>query len=260
MTKLQVGAQMYSVRDHCTNYDDMLAACREIKAMGYNSVQLSGHDRNAISPEHCRDILDKTGLTCVCTHIPPAMLLEDVDAVVREHKILGCSYPGIGGLPLEYRDTPEGYVEFARRATEASNKLADHGMHMIYHNHAFELYRFPESKKCGLELLMENAGPNFQFEMDLFWIQAGGGNPLTWIKRVAGRMDIVHFKEMNGASKPVLMCPIGEGNMEWPEILRACDEIGVRHALVEQDNAVETNSLDCMRRSHDNLARMGARF
>ena len=34
MTKLQIGAQMYSVRNHCTDYDSMLACMKALKEMG----------------------------------------------------------------------------------------------------------------------------------------------------------------------------------------------------------------------------------
>ena len=44
------------------------------------------------------------------------------------------------------------------------------------------------------------------------------------------------------------------------EIAAACEEIGVKYAFVEQDNAVDTDPLGCMKTSHDNLVRLGARF
>ena len=36
MTNFVIGAQMYSVRDRCTNYEDMLACMKELKAEGFD--------------------------------------------------------------------------------------------------------------------------------------------------------------------------------------------------------------------------------
>ena len=259
MTNLQIGAQLYSVRDHCQNAEDMLKCLKELKAIGYNTCQLSGQS-SELSAEQLRDMLDEAGLTCACTHIGFQQMEEDIDKVIRDHKILGCEYPGIGGLPGEFR-TAEGYVEFAKRASKVADKLLDNGMHFLYHNHAFEFYRFPETGKTGLELLFENSSESVQFELDTFWVQMGGGSVLEWIEKVRGRMDVVHFKEMNGTvdSRNVI-APIGAGNMNWTAIMEACDSIGVKYAMVEQDNAVDTDSIACMEFSYKTLSRLGGRF
>ena len=113
----------------------------------------------------------------------------DTDKVIRDHKILGCDYPGIGGLPESFRGSAEGYIEFARRASRVAERLRDAGQHFIYHNHAFEFYRFSEVGKTGMELLMEHCSDAVQFELDTYWVQTGGGNVLEWIEKMRGRMQ-----------------------------------------------------------------------
>lgn len=260
MSKLQVGAQLYSIRDRCSNYEDMLSALKAIKAMGYNTCQVSGQSRD-ITFEQIRDILDEAELQCVCTHISYDDMVADLDQVIRNHKAIGCAYPGIGGLPERFRKGPDGYIAFAKEAGAIAEKLRDNGLTFIYHNHHFEFQRFDCCRKTGIELLLENAPDALQFELDVFWVQAAGASPLEWIEKVKGRMDIVHFKDMGYVSGSMFpMTPIGEGNINFAKIIEACDAIGVKHALVEQDNAVDTDSLKCMQVSHNNLKALGARF
>ena len=115
--------------------------------------------------------------------------------------------------------------------------------------------------KTGLDIIFENTPQEFQFELDLFWLQMGGVYPPEWIAKVNGRMDIVHFKEMNGSMKNVgVIAPIGKGNMNWSVMMKACDEIGVKYALIEQDNAPEQGALDCMLYSLQTLTALGGRF
>ena len=260
MTNFQIGAQMYSVRNHCQDAGEMLTCLKVLKTMGYNCCQLSAHSRD-ISAEQLRDMLDESGMTCACTHIGFQEMEEDIDKVIREHKLWNCAYPGIGGLPGEFRGGSEGYIEFAKRASKVAEKLRDNGMHFIYHNHAFEFQRFEDTGKSGIELQMENCSDAVQFELDLFWVQMGGGNPLDWIEKVRGRMEVVHFKEMNGSRESRgVIAPIGKGNMNWSALMAACDDIGVKYAMIEQDNAVEQGSLDCMFYSLNTLTRLGGRF
>lgn len=256
MTSYPIGAQMYSVRTLTQTPEGLLSAMKELKAMGYNLMQYSGAGKD-IPAECFAECLQETGTTCGSTHISFQEMEEDLDKVIRNHKLWKCSYPGIGGLPGEYRDSKEGFLTFAKKADAIAEKLLDEGMHFVYHNHAFEFAKFDGVP--ALQILMDNT-KFMQFELDLFWVQAGGGSPLDWIKKVEGRMDVVHFKEMTGAPKPVLMAPIGEGNMNWPALMKACDEIGVKMAFVEQDNAVESDPLKCMKTSHDNLVKMGGKF
>ena len=162
MTNFQIGAQMYSVRNHCQDAGEMLTCLKVLKTMGYNCCQLSAHSRD-ISAEQLRDMLDESGMTCACTHIGFQEMEEDIDKVIREHKLWNCAYPGIGGLPGEFRGGSEGYIEFAKRASKVAEKLRDNGMHFIYHNHAFEFQRFEDTGKSGIELLMENCSDAVQF-------------------------------------------------------------------------------------------------
>ncbi len=256
MTNYTIGAQMYSVRTLTQDEAGLLSTMKALKEMGYTQLQYSGAGKD-IPAEAFAEYLQETNTLCGSTHISFQEMEEDLDKVIKNHKLWNCAYPGIGGLPGEYRESKEGYLEFARKADAIAEKLEGEGMHFVYHNHAFEFMKFDGVP--ALQILMENT-KFMQFELDLFWVQAGGGSPLDWIKKVEGRMDVVHFKEMTGALKPVMMAPIGEGNMNWPVLMKACEDIGVKLAFVEQDNAVDTDPLGCMKTSHDNLVKMGGSF
>ncbi|MGI6239220.1 MAG: sugar phosphate isomerase/epimerase family protein [Christensenellales bacterium] len=263
MYKVLTGAQMFSVRTLTQTEQGLDGALQAIAGMGYTTVQLSGQSRE-IDPARIRGMLDRHNLKCPATHISFQEMEEDLPAVVARHKLWDCPYVGVGAMPFELGGTAEGLRTFAKRASVVAKKLKDEGLTFIYHNHAFEFRKF--DGVTGMEILMQELAPEAQFEIDVYWVQAGGANPIDWIHKVAGRMDVVHFKEMSGrlpdeTSRSMTdMVPIGEGNLDWAAIMRACDETGVKFAFIEQDNAVETDPLDCMRRSFDNLSRLGGRF
>ena len=150
MTNFQIGAQMYSVRDHCQEAGEMLQTMKALKAMGYNTCQLSGQNR-AIPAEQLKDMLDESGLTCACTHISFQEMEEDLDKVIRFHKTLGCEYPGIGGLPGEYRASPEGFVTFAEKASKIADKAGITRSVIVNALRKFESAGVIESRSSGMK-------------------------------------------------------------------------------------------------------------
>ena len=95
--------------------------------------------------------------------------------------------------------------------------------------------------------------------LDTYWVQAGGGDPAWWLRALDGRVNCVHFKDMvfSPEDKGVRMAAIGEGNMNYPEILKACDDAGVLYGFVEQDNCYGEDPFACLKRSYDYLTAQG---
>ena len=63
----------------------------------------------------------------------------------------------------------------------------------------------------------------------------------------------IHFKDMmydpNGP-----MCPCGEGTINFAPIVKLCNSLGIKNALVEQDNADKAEDpYEEMRISYENL-------
>jgi sugar phosphate isomerase/epimerase len=129
-------------------------------------------------------------------------------------------------------------------------------MDFSYHNHSHELARI--GKKTWLQELYEQASPrHLKAEIDVYWIAHGGGDPAAWLGMCAGRMPLVHFKDMAIVDKEQRMAAIGEGNLNWPRIIDACAKCGVQYALVEQDNCYGKDPFECLAASCRNLREMG---
>ncbi len=258
MKNFLCGAQLYSIRKLMQDEASIDSTFRALKQMGYTTCQLSGQNRE-IPAEFYADKLKEYGLKCVVTHNSMKDFEEDFDDLVKRHKLWGTVYAGLGAMPGEYHQDAEGVKRFAEKANEFGAKLKDHGLVFVYHNHAFEFNRF--DGVLGMDILFDNFGDNVQFELDTYWVQAGGANPVDWIRKVGGRMDVAHFKDMcatNGFNPVQRMVPVGEGNLDWQKIKLACEETGVKYAEVEQDNASDMDDpLGQMEISANNLKKMG---
>ncbi|MCZ8515925.1 sugar phosphate isomerase/epimerase [Paenibacillus filicis] len=252
---MKLAAQLYSLREHLKTPEDIASALKQVKAIGYNAVQVSG--MGPIEPAALKELTDANGLTICATHIGYADLTEKMDEVIAKHQLWGCQYVGLGGLPQEYRTSKEGYQTFAEKASVIGRQLKEAGLKFIYHNHDFEFAKFGD--KTGIEILLEETDRDaVDFELDVYWVQAGGGDPAEWIRKVNGRMKVVHLKDMAVTNdRKQLFSEVGEGNMNFKRILEACREIGVEWGAVEQDQCYGRNPFDCLQTSFNHLRRMG---
>ncbi|MFO7899178.1 MAG: sugar phosphate isomerase/epimerase [Planctomycetota bacterium] len=246
-----IGAQLYTVREFTQTPKDIAETLRKVREIGYEAVQVSGF--GPIDKAELKRILDGEGLTCAATHIGFNEMRDEFERVVDEHKTLDCRYPAIGGMPGDYRNE-EGYHRFAKDASEVAARFKEHGMTFGYHNHSWEL------QKCGeqviLGLLMAECSEGVTFEIDTYWIQHGGGCPATWIQRAAGRIPLLHLKDMAIQDGEQIMAEVGEGNLDWDGILAAAADAGTEWYLVEQDTC-QRDPFESLGISLRNLKAMG---
>ena len=253
MSNMKIAAQLYTVRDYCRDEAGIIESLEKVAKIGYKYVQISGVAD--IDPHRMRELLDQNGLKCVVTHYGFPHYWNELDAMIEKHLILGSPNAGIGGLPSDDRDKKESYLKFAEQAEIVSRKFKENGMNFVYHNHSFEFVRFGD--KTALELIYENA-PSMQTELDLHWVVAGGGDPVQWIEKYAGRMNVIHYKDFGVNNKGERQYrEIGEGNLNWAAINVAAEKAGVEYCIVEQDDTYGRDPFESLAISYKNLKAMG---
>lgn len=230
---MKIAAQLYSVHQHLGTKEDMKMTFKRIKEMGYDYIQLSGagymDDEKA---DYVAELLNTYGLTLCVTHMSYDQLDQELDNLIKYHKKWKCDYMGIGSMPVDYRGK-DGYARFVTWANRIGDEVAKSGLTFVYHNHRFEFEKF--HGKAGIQILAEGFNDHVQFLLDTYWVQAGGANPVDVIEQLAGRVDVVHFKDFGVVNNEAIFAEIGSGNMNWEKIIEACHKAGVKYAAVERD-------------------------
>ncbi len=237
MRQDQIAAQLYTVRDHCRTALELGRSAQRIRAIGYQAVQVSGI--GPIPEREVRAILQSEGLVACAAHHAGATILEHPEQVVEQLGLLGCTDTAYAWphLPLT---TQEEALALARGLERAGGVLARAGCTLCYHNHALEFRKVgpPGRRRTILELLYAETSPShLKGELDTYWVQAGGGDPVSWIRRLSGRLPLLHLKDLGvREGNQATTMAIGEGGLDWPGILQAGDEAGCRWFIVEQDS------------------------
>lgn len=253
---MEIGAQLYTVREYAKTLEDLSDTLKKIYDIGYRVVQVSG--TCSYEPQWLKNQLDSIGLKCAITHYNIDRIANETDQVVNEHKQFDCNYIGIGGTKTGLKNGMSDYIDFCNEFKPAGKRIAELGLKLMYHNHHMELGRPAKGQPVYLEKMSTDFEPEeLGFTLDTYWIQAGGGNPAKWIKKLSGRVDCVHLKDMTFADGQTRMAPIYEGNMDFDEILAACESAGTKYLLVEQDDCYGENPFECLRTSYNNLKSKG---
>jgi len=231
MSHPKLAAQLYTVRDYTRTAEDLRATIKKVADIGYTAVQVSGI--GPIPHEEVKAITDEFGLAICITHVGFDYLQNDTEAAIAQHKLWNCPYVGLGALPADMR-TPEGYVKWARQGSVIGARLKKAGLGLIYHNHSFEFEK--QGDRTGLAILYEDSDPDtFLAELDTYWVQHGGGDPAAWIRKVSGRIPVVHCKDMGRLNGEHVFLEVGEGNLNWPAIWEASRDAGAQYCVFEQD-------------------------
>ncbi|MDR0525491.1 MAG: sugar phosphate isomerase/epimerase [Spirochaetaceae bacterium] len=230
---MKIGAQLYSARDYTKIPADIEATLRRVKTLGFEVIQISGFGPCDI------DLLARwvkeLNLEVCVTHVPWNRLADkaELKTLIGEHRKIGCSHIGLGAKPGDvFPNSWEGYTRFIKKANEICGILKNEGMTFGYHNHDFEFQKW--KGQTAMDRIIEEC-PDLYFILDTFWVQAGGGNPVKYIQKLAGRIQVIHFKDYRIQDRNRQFAEIGEGNLDWDDIIRACKETRIPYAVIEQD-------------------------
>lgn len=247
------GAQLYTVRDYTNSAEEIDATFKKLSEIGYTTIQASGL-KASLPAEELVAIAKSHGLKIVLTHVPYSKFVDDLDNLIKDHHTLECSIAGLGGLPQEFRSA-EGYPLFAKKFSAIADELGKNGLKFSYHNHHFEFQKY--DGKFGMDYLVEGTNPEtFMFTLDTYWLQYGGVDPAAWIRKLKGRVDAIHLKDLAIINNEQIMAEVLEGNLNWPDIFKASEEAGVKWYLVERDSG-PTEALESLKISYNNLKKEG---
>jgi sugar phosphate isomerase/epimerase len=254
-TGLPLAAQTYTVCKYFKTAADVAMALKKIRAMGYEAVQTGGNE--PVTARELKTMLDNEGLTLCSTHLLFSRLEKELDSVIEENLLWGSRSVVVAVLPpeLESLRSRQGFERFMAASVPIAAKLKAAGLQLCYHNHPFEFERFADGK-TGMDILFwENRNPLLLAELDTYWVQYGGGDVVDWIRRLAGRLPLLHFKDMGIQGRQPVMTEIGDGNLNWPAILAAAKKSGTEWFIVERDRGLR-EPFESLQISLENIRKM----
>ncbi|MEX0655738.1 MAG: sugar phosphate isomerase/epimerase [Phycisphaeraceae bacterium] len=200
-----------------------------VAAAGYAAVEGGGGD-----PHEYRRKLDARGLKAGGMHTGLKRLQENLPSIIDRLNVLGCTDLSNSGLFVWDERSLADWKAAVKVLNDAGRTLRSEGVHLHYHNHAFEFSEKIDGERTAMDLLLDEL--NFDvvdFCIDVGWVKVAGADPAAFLLEHKDRIGYLHLKDHDGAT----WAELGRGNVDWPSVMAVLPQLdGVRWAMIEQDS------------------------
>ena len=240
-----IGIQLYTLRNQISA--DTAGTIKAVADAGYKQVEPYGFPNAEEMIKASKD----NGLAVNSSHFAwESVTAPDKKGVPPFAKILdSAKEAGLSHLVIPYihghnRKTLDDYKRLSDLFNKAAAKSKKVGIQLAFHNHSFEFQPI-DGGKSGFDIFMEEFSEDMKFELDVFWVKAGGVEPIELMKKLKGRVSQLHLKDLKkGIELPKFgglpndaFKELGNGRIPMEPIIEAAATAGVSHCHVEQDHS-----------------------
>ncbi len=245
--KSTLGLQLWTVRNQMA--EDQAKTLEAVRDAGYYQVELMDvSDAKALLPI-CKDLGLKVtsafmNWQAICN--PGNKDAPQLESILEDASTAGLKHLVFGYIGKGHRETADQFKAHAEACNQFGELCNKAGMQLCYHNHSFEFAKVA-GEETGFDIFMKQFDHDkCKFELDVFWAQIGGWDPIETLKKLKGRVTQVHLKDLKKDTPIILdegkvpheaFKECGNGTIDMAKVLATSEEIGVEQCHVEQDQS-----------------------
>jgi sugar phosphate isomerase/epimerase len=244
---LPIALQLYSIKDETEK--NFTEALRKVAKIGYTGVEFAGY--GGLSSSELKALLQELGLKACGSHVSLEELTKNIDSVIEYNLEIGNPYII---CPWAAYSNKEDYENMAKTLNALAIKCKAKGILFGYHNHGHEFQEF--QGEYGLDIIYKETDSELvKAEIDTYWVQHAGLNPVEYIKKHAGRCDLIHIKDMEIVDGERRSTEVGNGIMDFKTIIKEAEGQGTKWLIVEQE-FFNKSSLESVEIGYRNLKKL----
>lgn len=235
----QVALQLYSLRNEMPN--DPAKYLQKVSSWGIHALE--GGGGYGLSDAEYQDLLRKNNLSIVGVGADYNQLTKTLQPIIEEAKKYGAKYVTCYWIP--HADGPISLDEIKISTAlfnQVGKELKEHNLTFLYHPHGYEFG--PNGKGVVMDYMLENA-EDFAFNMDVFWVKMGGGDPLKIMKKYKGKFPMLHLKDRligtpgskNGQGDVETNVVLGTGDVEIAKIIKEAKKQKTAYLVIEDESS-----------------------
>ncbi|MGB5270016.1 MAG: sugar phosphate isomerase/epimerase [Eudoraea sp.] len=238
MVAQEVGLQLYSLRNQFKT--DVPGTLKLVKDWGITKIE--GGGSYGLPMDEYKKLLKDNKLEMVSVGAGYEDLQNDIEKVVQNAKTFGAKYVMCAWIP---HDGNTFDIAKTKEATEVFNKagkrLKEEGITLAYHAHGYEFRPYEDGTL--FDYMAKNAN-HFAFEMDVYWVHHGGGDPLALLNRYPDKVVLLHLKDMEhgvkgndtGHEDVETNVVLGTGQVDIAGVVNRAKELGVvKYMFIEDE-------------------------
>lgn len=232
---------------------DFWGTARTIANLGYQGIEHPGFLLKGNVEENVSRFND-LGLEVVAYGPDKKALQHNIEDVINTARQLRTSHIVVWWSPASSKEV---ILQDASFFNEVGARLADAGLTFVYHNHEHE-FKTSIDGVAAWDLLLANTDPkSVFFEVDIAWATFGGADPAALLRRMAGRVSIIHVKDLSSLEKRDQFTAVGSGIVNIKGSIEAARDTGVKWMVIEQDKLRNLTPLETITASYLNLKETG---
>jgi sugar phosphate isomerase/epimerase len=258
-----IALQLYTIRDAMSK--DVPGSLKKVSDTGYKYVELADYkDRKfyGMLPADFKKLVNDLGMEVLSSHAsvsPTGISDDEAKKIAEDHASVGAKYCIQPWIDEADRKSIAGFQKMVAEWNKIGKIMKETGIQYGYHNHNFE-FATVEGKVPYFDVFLAEIDKDLlTMELDLFWTTKAGINPVDLFKKYPGRFQLFHMKDMYTKEAPFYktetsdFAPVGEGVINFREILAAKNTAGLKYMIVEQDSSKDGLQFDHIKTSITNL-------
>ncbi len=235
----EIGLQLYSLRNQFKT--DVPGTLKLINDWGITNLE--GGGTYGLEMDEFKGLLKKNNLDVVSVGAGYDDLKDgNLDKIIENAKAFGAEYVMCAWISHEGNKFD---IEKTKEATEVFNTagkiLKEAGLTLAYHAHGYEFRPYEDGTL--FDYMAKNA-TDFAFEMDVYWVQHGGEDPLALLNRYPEKFVLLHLKDMEkgtpkdntGHSDVETNVVLGTGEVDIAGVVKRSKELGiVKYMFIEDE-------------------------
>ena len=248
MARIPIALQLYSVREDCAT--DLEGTIKAVAEMGYEGVEFAGyHGRSAAE---LKDLCASLNLGIACSHVGyDTVRGEALAETMAFNKAMGNRYLIVPALAEEHRNSPAAWQQTTASFARIAPDVEAEGLRLGYHNHRWEFEA--QDGQIPWDIFCSGTPASVVTQLDVGHCMRGGGDPVAYLERYAGRAQLVHVKEYDPADETTV---VGKGVVPWDKVFAACERVGGTEWYIVEHERYADPPMVCVEQCLRNLQSM----
>ena len=234
---MKTGIQVSSLKPLLRTKEQVSEAFGKIAALGCRYVQLQWINP-AVPIADIAEALKRNSLESVGIQDFYETVMDDIEYYVNLNQATGGIWVAVSRIP-ERCKSRDGLDTFVLELMRLQEKLTSLGQKLCFHPVTGDFLAVPGLN--AVEYLLEQL-PDMALCLDLYHLNRCCGDMPGFIRRYAGRIPMVHFKDADETGRLV---PAGQGTVRWEGLMEEFREAGVTWGFAEQEQW-EGDPYDCL--------------
>lgn len=236
----EFGIQLYSLREQFK--EDVPKTIKLISSWGITKIE-GGENTYGLPEGEFISLLKENNLETISVGTSFEELQESPNVALERAIAFGADYIMCPWIPHNGDDFTIDDVKLAVAVFNKAGKLfKEAGKELVYHPHGYEFR--PYNEGTLFDYMVANAA-NFNFEMDVYWVQYAGEDPLRLLKKYPNKFSLMHLKDMKKGTKGnnkghgdvETNVTLGKGSIDIKSLVKKGRSLGIKYMFIEDESS-----------------------